>query len=365
VALAAAGQGKASEAVTYWEQAAAVAARVGNMALQPLVLMNLGVANQRLGNVERAVDYSRRSAAGFQALGQQQRAAEIHANTAQIVIDYGGDVDAALRDVEDALAVFRRYKDNDFEVFCLRLRAAAYRNAGRYAAAEQEIAQAAAIAGQHDLHDKTARLLIDQATLKFEVGDYAAARDLLEKAAAGGGEENAPEVSILAGRIAVRAGDLPAARRHLQVAAELVETNGSPALVPSLYLALGEIDYRAGARVSARAHFDRAMRSANSQSPDEAAVAAGAYLGLLDATSGKPDAGRRIIMTSLEHAKRMQRYALELRCRAYLARSYLAQRRIGEAANELKQIPAAGPETTIGPELRAEIDSIRAEAGMR
>ena len=365
VALAASQQARTAEAVAFWLQAEEIAARVGNMALQPLVMMQLGVANRRLGNVAEGVNYFRRSAAAFQALGQQQRAAESQANIAQIVVDHGGDLDAALRDNEDALAVFRRYKDNDFEVFSMRVRAASYRNAGRYTAAEKEIGQALSIAGEHNLHEKTARLLIDRATLKLELGDFAAARDFLTKASALDAGANAPEISILAGRIAMHDGDLPAARLHLQKASELVEKSGSPALVPSLYLALGEVDHRAGVLASARAHFDRAMRAANSQYPDEAAVAAGAYLGLIDATAGKPDAGRRIIMTSLEHAKRMQRHALEVRCRAYLAKSYLAQRRVAEAVSELNQLPAAGPEATIGPALRAEIDSIRAAAGMR
>jgi tetratricopeptide (TPR) repeat protein len=367
VALAAAAQGNAPEAIAFWERSLAAAERAGNRPLQPLALMNLGVANQRLGQVTRALDYTRRSAAGFERLGQQQRAAQLQANAAQIIIDYGGDAPNLLRDIDNALAVFKRFRDRDFEVFALHLRAAYYRNVGRYTDAERDIVQAKSIAQQHDLHENRVRVLLDHARLKFELGDYAEARKALADAKAVDAGPNAPEIAVLLGRIHTRLEEYDAAQTQFTAAAEAIGRGGTATVMPLVHVAQGELEFRRHNFGAARTQFERAVSLGNAAFRDEVTIEAAAYGGLIDALHGATDRGRRAVAASLEDAARLPRYALEAKCRLLLARVELAGRRFADAAATLAAIPDDG-DRTVGAPLRAEIEAARRElaaAGVR
>jgi tetratricopeptide (TPR) repeat protein len=120
VGLAAWAEAAVPEAIAEWELAVQEARRVGNLQLEPLVLMNLGVAEERRGRRARAEDYYRDSYMAYEVLGDNARAAQIQANRGALLIEYGDDPDEGRRDIENALAVARKLGDRTFEMFCLQ-----------------------------------------------------------------------------------------------------------------------------------------------------------------------------------------------------------------------------------------------------
>src|SRR5262249_53785741 len=103
-ALIAGVQGRRLDAARYGEQALAAAQRAGNIVLQPLVLMNLGVTYEGMGERARAADYYLQSSKLYESQGNEARAAQIQTNRANLLINYGGNPEEAVRDAQNALA---------------------------------------------------------------------------------------------------------------------------------------------------------------------------------------------------------------------------------------------------------------------
>src|SRR5205823_4036496 len=70
---------------------------------------------------------------------------------------------------------------------------------------------------------------------------------------------------------------------------------------------------------------------------------------------------RTAIAASLDQARRMGRYSLEVRCRVYLARIAIGERRFADALTTLGDVAADG-DLAIGPELQAQVHYWRARA---
>lgn len=353
VALAAGTQGNRAEAVTYWEKALAAAIEAGNVVLQPRVLNNLGVTHEALGNRSRAVEYYQQSYTLNEALGDEVEAARNRANAGALLIAYGGDQADGLRDVDVALAVFRKVGDRNFEVFCLQLIAAADRFAGRHEEAERELNRALAIAREHDLDDKVVSLTVDLAQSRLELGDYAAARELLVQASTTGSGPKALEARIRLGQVAARLGDAAGAASELARAASDLQEGGDRMLLPLLELVTGEAAAEAGRAVEARAHFARAAALSTDTLPDAAAVEATVALAALDA-GARPREAEASLRQALDLSAQMGRVALQARARVALAQVYVARRNASEALRVLNAFPADG-ERTIGREMEAQV----------
>ncbi len=182
VALAADGRGDMAAAAAAWEQALTAAREAGNRVLEPLVLMNLGTAYDKLGQHAKAIGFLRQSAERFEALGDQARAAENLLNVGAMLIAYGGGLDEGRRNVENAQAVFRKLGNRNFEIAAARANATAFRYAGKQADAERELNRAVALATERDLDFQIATSRIFLARSRFDAGDYASARTLLQQA---------------------------------------------------------------------------------------------------------------------------------------------------------------------------------------
>jgi tetratricopeptide (TPR) repeat protein len=362
VALTAGAQRRFSEAVSIWERALAEARAVGNEALQPLVLMNLAVADVRLGKRAEAVEYYQQSAKGFEALGQEQRAAELQANAGAILIENGGRPEQGFRDVQNALAVSRKLGNRNFEVLGAQLTAAYYRYAGRHQDAERELNRALALARERNLEDDVASLTIDIARSRLETGDYSGARTLLMQAlaTATGGDQTHARIRL--GQALARLGDADGARRELARAEADLQRGSDAELAPLLETTAGVLDYESGNRSAARARFLRSAALWTDNFPDAASVEARAYLGLMDGLDGRADTGSMQVRSALEQAGRMGRLTLQARCHLFLARLAIARGRIDEAARELEQIQADDATRTIDAALRRETDTVRSRA---
>ena len=112
VALALEAQGRLDEAVTSWDQSLPIARQTNNNLLATNTLMNLGATNERLGHRSKAIEFLRQSAQGFEALGDQVRAAQNQFNIGAILVEHGGGWKEGLADVRGSLAVFEEYRES-------------------------------------------------------------------------------------------------------------------------------------------------------------------------------------------------------------------------------------------------------------
>lgn len=319
LALAAGAQGRPAESIALGEQSLAYLRQHGNTVLQAQVLGNLGVAGNRLGRRAAAVDYYRQSVQGFEALGDERRAAQVQSNASGIVAEYGGDRERGLREVQNALQVSRKIGDRLFEVFCLQLVAAYQRDAGNHAEAERELRQALALARERDLKDRVTSLTIDLAMTRFETNDVAGARMLLEEAASTGNDRDAPRIRIRLAQVRSALADDAGARADLDIAIAAAARPENTALVPLVNTIAGEIELKAGNRAAARRHLTRAAQPAG-ELPDASAIQARSSLGELDALDGRIAQGYATARSALEQARAMGRRSLIVRCEAAVAR---------------------------------------------
>ena len=362
VALAAESQGPAV-AVPLYESALLAARTSGNVVLEPLVLMNLGALSGNLGRQSRALEYHQQSLALYERFGDERRAAQLQSNIGSILIEYGGKPDEGLRDVESAAQIFRKLGDKDFEVFAAKLTALSFRYAGRLADAERELNRALSLSMERDLKDWGPALTVDLARIRFELGDYETARTLLSQARESrAGKDSAIGMAFVhLGRVETRLGDFASAQQTLSQALGEIQQRGTTWLLPALFEALGELEYERGHLTEARRQFERSATFWVDDLPESASVEARAFVGLLDALSGKTDQGRSAVQKSLEQARRMKTYSVEGRCLIFLARIAAIDHRDRQGLDLLNLLEADTDKRTLGPELQAQASFWRAQ----
>ena len=353
LALVASARGNRVDAVGFGEKALVAAREAGNVVLQPLVLMNLGVTHDALGERTRAAAYYDQSAKIYESLGDGPRAAQLEANAGALRVYYGPDPDGGVRAVQNALAVFRKLGDRNFEVFAAQVVAAHHRDAGRHVEAERELNRALAIARERNIDDDISSLTNDLARSRYDLADYAKARELLTSALGDGSGPHSIEIRIRLGMVATRLADTANADAYLRRAAADLEAGGDRDLVPLLHTALGELAYESGNVAEARTQFERSAALWTDDTPDAASVEARVYVGLLDGLNAKRREGEAALSQGIEHARTMGRVALEARGRIFLARLHIDGRRFDEAVQVLSSIPDDA-EQRIGRELQAQ-----------
>ena len=361
VGLAAESLGQIANAASFWEKSLAGARTVGNALLQPLDLMNLAVMYGRLGDRTRASDYYLQSSKLYEALGEQHRAAQVQANRAEVLIEYGNRPGEGVRDIKNALAVFQKLEDKNFEVFSLQILAGYYRNAGRSTDAERELNRALAIAKERDMKDEIGLLTMERGRLRFEMSDYDVARELLQTALQQTTGPDRTEARIRLGRTFIRLGDFGSARPLLNASRSELDGRVDSELLPLLHTSLGEFAYEMNDLAQARTHFATAETFWTDTSVDGASIEARAYQGVLDGIEGRFESGRRRLESSLEGARTAERFALQLWTRVGVARIGVAQRRFKDALTTLGDV-SVDDERRVGAELVAHLRYWRAQA---
>ena len=358
LALIAGYEGNMPEAIRLWEQSLASAEASGNMVLQPRVLQNLGVAHEAQGQRAQAVTYNRRSYELNERLGDQHEAARIRANTGAILIEYG-DLEAGLRDVQSALAVFRQLEDRFFEAFSHQLVAAYHRHAGRYAQAEEELSVALNVARSRDLDERVASIRVDQARLLADRGEYGKALTTLRDVLASGPGRETPRARVMLGRLFVRLGAFDRAEAELQ--AVLAESGRRGDIVPALRLGLGELALERDRLDDARIQFSESAALLTGDLPDPASLQSAALVDVLDVLAAGESGGSRGIQACLSHAQATGRTALERRCLLLRAESHV---HAGQGAAALKVLSAfdGNPGGELEVEMQAQVHHWRAAA---
>ena len=355
-AAMAAGKDDIAAAAALWEQSLVGAREVGNGALEAAVLVNLGVKYHELGDIARALDYYRQSFQLNEKRGDDRGAAYSRANAGALMVQSGNEPDEGLRYLETALKVFTDV-DSNFEMFCRQNIAEYYRHTGQFALADRELTRAFDISSRHGFVDDVPLLLLERARLKTARGEYGAARaDLLEALKADAGPET--EMRIELGLVETLLGDVDAARQTLGQAEREIRTGATSSLASRLRAAIGVLEYESGRWSEARSEFERASRLEKSAVPDPAIVEARAYAGVIEARNGRMQQGRRAIEDCVAQARQRRRVLLEARCRLFLARIAVDERRGDEAVRALTDVRV----DTLGPELQAQVHYWRARA---
>ncbi|MSO29822.1 MAG: serine/threonine protein kinase [Acidobacteria bacterium] len=357
-------QGRLADAAALWERSLAAAKTAGNVGLEAAVLTNLGSTYSNLGNPARAIELFPQGYALFEAMGEEQQAAQNQADGAALVVAYGGDLDKAFRDLQNALAVFQKLGNKDYEEFTLRALGTYHREAGRRPEAELELNRARAIAAERNFADRIATSAIDLARSRFDDGDYAGALMRLTEALGDGSGAGSAESRIRLARTRARLGDFDAADADLRQIDRGRLSGDSAPLLPMLDLVRGELAYESGQLREARTRFAAASAvwTDTVTLPEEASVEARAYLGLIDALGGRTARGVVDIGSSLRQARTMGRFTLEHRCRLLLARLAIAGGRFEGGLRILDEIPADDASRSIGRELRAQVHYWRGRA---
>lgn len=354
VALVEGTQGNFVGAAASWEQALQMARAVGNTVLQSVVLMNLGVTYDALGDRRRALEMFRESSRLHELLGNEREAARSAANAGRILIEYGGKPDEGLRDLRNALGVFRKTDDKSFEAFAAQIEASYYRNAGQHAAAERQLNRAIALAKERSLDEELSAATVGKAISLFERNDYAEARRVLMSVSGNSRNRYHSIARLYLGRVYTRLGSFDEARRTIDAVALQMERSSETGLLPLLYLSQAEVAHEVGRTPEARQYFQQASALWVDDFPDPASVEARCSLGAIDAIKGRAQAALTALRASREQARRMGRAALEARCVVRLAQVEALAGPSDEALGLLEQIPSDTPERGVGPELQAQ-----------
>jgi hypothetical protein len=343
VGLAAGEQGDLARAATEWERAVAIARETSNALLEPLLLMNLGSVHARLGNGLRAAGYFEESSTLYQRLGEELRAAQIQANSANVRIEFGEMSDATLRDLATSLAVLRKLGDRYFEVFCLQVMGTYYRYAGQAADAERELNRALAITRERDLDQLSAQVSVELGRARLEAGEYIGARQALLEAIGEEIERYSTQARIYLGRVHAHLGDFTTAREDLLRAKAAVDASPAIGLLrPELELAFADIAYQSGRMADARASFEAARRASATNPLSEPALESRAYLGYLDALAGHNARGRDEVEASLDQARKAGRVRVAAITALLLAQIQLLGSQVDVALKTLDETARLG-----------------------
>jgi len=271
-----------------------------------------------------------------------------------MLIEHGGP-EEGVRDVRNALAVFERLGDRRFQTFCLRALATYYRNQGRLDDATRELNRGLAIARERNLADNVTVMTTLLALTQFDSGDYDSARGSLLDALKGGTGRRSTEARIRLARTYIYLGDLQAADSALQLAEQELKVSPNEALRSLWWLVRGEWSRESQRPRDARHAFEQASASWTGTLPEPPAVEARAHVGFIQVGEGRVDAGRRLLESSIDVARKLANRVLEARSHLLLAQAEVLRGRLAEAAEELEAIPSDDAAQTIGPELRAEV----------
>ncbi|MBI4266574.1 MAG: protein kinase [Acidobacteria bacterium] len=354
-------QGRMTDAVAAFEQSVASARTVGNRVLEPVALMNLGAAHGRR-NLAVAVESYAQAARLFEGLGDNQRAAQVQANSASLRISFSDRPEEGLRDMQNALAVFRTVGDRNFELFSLQVIATYYRQTGNHVEAERQLNRALALVGEQDLNNRFASLTRDVGRSRLETADYVGARMRLAEAARIPERTDSTSARIYLALAHARLGDFAAARVELQRSTELQQQQNATGVLALLEATQGEVTYETGQLSEARSWFEKSAARWVDEFPDVASVLARAYVGLIDTLESRGADSRTAVQSSIDHARKIHHLSLEARSRVLLARVLVRQRQFDQALATLNETPPESGSQTLGPELRAQVHRWRGEA---
>jgi tetratricopeptide (TPR) repeat protein len=321
--------------------------------------MNLGAMNVYLGRQSLALSYHQQSLALYERFGDERRAAQLRSNIGSILIEYGGKPEEGLRDVENAKEIFRKLGDKDFEVFAAKMTATSFRYEGRLADAEHELNRAMEVSKERDLTRWVPSLKVDLARVRFEQGDYSAAKPLLQQAIGDGSGRDSGLALVTLARVHSRMGDFANAQANLGQARTFVQQSGMTWLLPALYMADGELAYESGRLREARTHFESASALWVDDLPETASVESRAWSGFLEALDGRVALGQSLVQASLKQAQKMGAYWAQGKCFLLLARIAILDGRAKEAIEILRSLAPDG-ERALGPETQAQIASLKA-----
>jgi tetratricopeptide (TPR) repeat protein len=265
-------------------------------------------------------------------------------------IVFGQEVQQSVRDVRNALAVFQKLGDAEWEVASLEALGVYSRYSGMYADAEKLLVRALSQAKQRNLEDKVGTVTLALARLSFERSDYMSARRELTRVVDAAGRVGVSALTLRS-RVHLRLGDLAQADRDLSEAERRLEQRSDAAVRPQVDAARGELALERRDVRQARDYF--AKVALESPSVEETVIRSRVNLAFLDALDGRRTEAVRALEQCATEARQMGHVALEAFALVQLGHVHLLRRMPTEAVRVLGPVMDGAVE--LGTELRAQV----------
>lgn len=227
--------GRPEDAVERYEQAVDLARQIGYRHREGVGLVNLGTVQLSVGRPVPALEAYDQAVGVFEGLGNRRGIAMVQLNRAWLRHRWFGQDEEAER---DALAAHRYFQDvgnRALVAVCLETLAGIARRRGDYEKAHHELADGIAAARAAADQRASVQILRGQVELALVAGDLGAARGHIDEArelvAALGIAEFAADIASLDALVSVKQDDGEAAWVAAETAASVVDTSGEPHLV--------------------------------------------------------------------------------------------------------------------------------------
>jgi tetratricopeptide (TPR) repeat protein len=345
-------------AVQAFGEALSRSRQLANRQIEGLVLMNLGVAHQSMGQITEALDYYRQSRAVYQAIGDQRRAAEQDVNLAKLEVNFGGDLDGALRRLANARAALHKLGYLDFEVNAIEAQAMGEMAAGRLGEALRLLREASSTATERQLKIKLTELKTIIANVELLQGNYDTAREAVEPLVES--EATTSEARVVLGRTYIRMGQFAAAKRHLEQAASDARRGAELPIAALAEVSLAELAYESGVTEDALAKYRGVATLDDRGAPNGMVVEASCRVAALD---GREESGarERQLLANIAKARKFGQLIVDAACSLDLARVQVQMHRYEAAIGTLRSIQSEKA-ANFGAETQALAHYWRGEA---
>lgn len=221
--------GRYAAAVAHYDACLGIIERRDSPHILNWVLAGLALTHHKLGNLDRAEHFYRRSMEQSEAFGDRMSEAWIRRSLGLLAM-LRGQYSLALSHHHDALEISRAIEDMEGVGESLETLAAVHYRLGDWDAARRHYEQAVDIAREHDLEELLRAAVSGLAALGRAAGRPALAREYCETALAIARRWQDSTATIWAlielAEIELDCGDLTAARSHLATAEPLLQPSG-------------------------------------------------------------------------------------------------------------------------------------------
>jgi tetratricopeptide (TPR) repeat protein len=288
-----------------------------------------------MGEIAEALDQYRQSRAVYQEIGNEQRAAEQDVNLAALEINFGGDLEDALRRLSNARVTLRKLGYVHWEVTALEAQSRGEISAGRLGEALRLLNQASSIATERQMNNRLTELKTTTAVVEILQGNYETARQALEPLVASG--VATAEARLTLARAYLRMGDFQAARAQLERAGADARARGEEAIGLWAHELLGELAYESGRAAEALEQYQVIAALEDRRLPNGGVLEARCHVAVLDVRRSVRDR-ENLLEASIAKAREFGQGQIDALCAGELGRVQVQARRFAPALVTLRSI---------------------------
>lgn len=327
-------RGDMSGAVRMYRQALATYREIGNRRSTADVLNNLGNVLRQQGDFAGARALYAESLAIAREIGDKSGAAQV-LNATAIVLRQQGDMRAALENYREALAIRRDIGERSSVAATLNNIANVLSDQGDLAGAREMYEEALATSREIGDAGMVAMALSNLAVMRWQQGELAPAQSGYEESLAVSRASNdrqgiARGLTNLADLLA-RRGNLDDARRMYEDAMSIWTEMGEKRGLGFALSGLGQVLRAQGDLTGARTRHEEALAVREQTGQKGTAEESRVALAELAVDEGRPADAEPLVRNAMAMFRAERMLQSEIAAEDVLARSYLAQRRLGDA----------------------------------